>query len=549
MDHRNTSSFSQLESLLLGPYQFERKQTKDSIEDAHARIVELTKTINTKLTVDNSLKRLNESIKQKTKDLTRFVKNNENKAETKMVSDRLTHINNIQKIREEKKATINQTISRLKMLSRAILNESQRIKDSINTWKSDYSDLVILKDLWPHLSFELSSKVNEHITTAKTQLIESLKLVDNPNTSQADVLAGPTTYEDIVKIELSSLENIPTTTLKIAESRLMNYLVKDDKQQKAFTREQQNLAKLNREKTLINKQLENIQACHNRIVETRKARREYYSKFFELLEEEGKVLEGLYKPLKERLSGVGGTCGDLEFFVHRKIRFKEWIDKGKNLFDCRVLKIDLEKEARAKLLPIWENGINSKVVSALTDFYTTHWEAMQKAVLDRYKNNISQWKQEVAGWMYSVDHINLEYGIRYNNVHLDQLSSGTKGIVLLLLYLVIDIDDNRPLLIDQPEENLDPNSIFEELVGPFREICKRRQVIIITHNPNLVVNTDADQVIIANMETPAAGGLPLLSYKSGSIENKSIRDLICTALEGGEEAFLDREKRYRIESR
>jgi ABC-type multidrug transport system ATPase subunit len=64
----------------------------------------------------------------------------------------------------------------------------------------------------------------------------------------------------------------------------------------------------------------------------------------------------------------------------------------------------------------------------------------------------------------------------------------------------MDSDDTRPLIVDQPEENLDSESIFSLLSHYFRTAKVRRQVIVITHNPNLVVNTDADQVIIATAE-------------------------------------------------
>ena len=119
--------------------------------------------------------------------------------------------------------------------------------------------------------------------------------------------------------------------------------------------------------------------------------------------------------------------------------------------------------------------------------------------------------------------------------------------MLLLLYLVIDAKDTRPLIIDQPEENLDPKSVFDELVPHFRAARKRRQVIIVTHNANLVVNTDADQVIIASSEPNQSGGLPNVTYCCGSIENSTIRRTVCDILEGGEEAFRDRERRYRIQ--
>jgi energy-coupling factor transporter ATP-binding protein EcfA2 len=117
---------------------------------------------------------------------------------------------------------------------------------------------------------------------------------------------------------------------------------------------------------------------------------------------------------------------------------------------------------------------------------------------------------------------------------------------LLLLYLAVDIQDLRPLFIDQPEENLDPQSVFDELVPHFRAARQRRQVIVVTHNANLVVNTDADQVIIASSKRRDDGGLPLISYESGSLENPNIRAAVCRLLEGGRRAFLERERRYRL---
>jgi energy-coupling factor transporter ATP-binding protein EcfA2 len=140
----------------------------------------------------------------------------------------------------------------------------------------------------------------------------------------------------------------------------------------------------------------------------------------------------------------------------------------------------------------------------------------------------------------------LIYGVQYEGVDIEQLSPGTRGIVLLLLYLAIDRDDDRPLLIDQPEENLDPKSIFDELVERFRRAKLRRQIIIVTHNSNLIVNTDADQVIVATCGPHRPGHLPEISYESGGLENPHIRKHVCEILEGGEEAFRERARRLRV---
>ena len=156
------------------------------------------------------------------------------------------------------------------------------------------------------------------------------------------------------------------------------------------------------------------------------------------------------------------------------------------------------------------------------------------------------WYKAISAWLYSTNHIKLRYGIEYDGVAIEQLSPGTRGVVLLLLYLAVDLHDQRPLIVDQPEENLDPKSVFEELVPHFREACERRQVLIVTHNANLVVNTDVDQVIVAKSTRRASGELPEIDYQAGSLENTEIRSLVCQLLEGGERAFLERERRYRL---
>ena len=156
------------------------------------------------------------------------------------------------------------------------------------------------------------------------------------------------------------------------------------------------------------------------------------------------------------------------------------------------------------------------------------------------------WAGRISNWLYGTDHIKIAYGVQYEGVGIEQLSPGTRGIVLLLLYLAIDRDDDRPLIIDQPEENLDPKSIFDELVDRFRRAKLRRQIIIVTHNANLIVNSDADQVIVASCGSHRPGELPDITYVSGGLENPDIRRQVCEILEGGEAAFRERARRLRV---
>jgi predicted ATP-dependent endonuclease of OLD family len=151
---------------------------------------------------------------------------------------------------------------------------------------------------------------------------------------------------------------------------------------------------------------------------------------------------------------------------------------------------------------------------------------------------------DLAQWLFSTDHISTPYEIKYEGVSIEKLSPGTRGIVLMILFLKVDRNDIRPLLIDQPEDNLDPASVYEKLVPCFREVKNRRQIIMVTHNPNLVVGTDSDQIIVASSSRMSNDQLPQVNYISGGLEDPEIIENVCNILEGGEMAFKKRFKRY-----
>jgi energy-coupling factor transporter ATP-binding protein EcfA2 len=146
------------------------------------------------------------------------------------------------------------------------------------------------------------------------------------------------------------------------------------------------------------------------------------------------------------------------------------------------------------------------------------------------------WSEQFAHWLFGTEHITVRYEIAYDCVDIRKLSPGTPGIVLLLLYLALDDSDDRPLIIDQPEENLDPKSVFDELVALFIAAKAKRQVIMVTHNANLVINTDADQIIVAERARIRPAVFRLSVMWQG----------VCDILEGGEAAFSERARRLRV---
>ena len=143
-------------------------------------------------------------------------------------------------------------------------------------------------------------------------------------------------------------------------------------------------------------------------------------------------------------------------------------------------------------------------------------------------------------FLFGFQYLTPRYGLLFGGRELAELSPGEKGSLLLVFYLLVDRSD-VPLLIDQPEENLDNETIYELLVPSIRLAKQRRQVIIVTHNPNLAVVCDADQVIAA---TRASSGEPEIRYATGAIECPSINRRLVDVLEGTRPAFDNRNTKY-----
>jgi len=279
-----------------------------------------------------------------------------------------------------------------------------------------------------------------------------------------------------------------------------------------------------------------------------------YRRVFEAIVAEEDVLNQLYAPIKARLAEADGTLSKLGFTVTRTADIAAWAKRGEDeLVDLRRQgpfkgKGTLQQIAEQYLKRPWETGGPEAVSAAMTAFRQAYsadlidHARVSKADQAEYR----AWLKRFAQWLYSTDHISIRYSVDYDFVDIRKLSPGTRGIVLLLLYLALDDADDRPLIIDQPEENLDPKSIFDELVGLFLKAKAKRQVIMVTHNANLVINTDADQIIIANVGTHGAGQLPPITYTSGGLEDADIRRSVCKILEGGERAFKERARRLRV---
>ncbi len=129
--------------------------------------------------------------------------------------------------------------------------------------------------------------------------------------------------------------------------------------------------------------------------------------------------------------------------------------------------------------------------------------------------------------------------VQFEDDLFERMSPGKRAVVLLRI--LIDLDNRtHPLIIDQPEDDLDNRSIFKDLVTYLKNKKKTRQIIVVTHNPNVVVGADSECVIVATRESSDTE----FQYIQGALENIDIRQKVCEILDGGAEAFAKREKLY-----
>jgi len=144
-------------------------------------------------------------------------------------------------------------------------------------------------------------------------------------------------------------------------------------------------------------------------------------------------------------------------------------------------------------------------------------------------------------FLYSFDYLITKYDLMVDQKDLSELSPGERGGLLLIFYLMLDKRD-IPLVIDQPEDNLDNESVYQILAKFLKKAKKRRQIIMVTHNPNLAVGADAEQIIRVSIDKTQ--GRNDFDFFSGSIEDARVNKAVVDILEGTLPAFDNRRLKY-----
>ncbi len=286
----------------------------------------------------------------------------------------------------------------------------------------------------------------------------------------------------------------------------------------------QEFQKLSRQAALVSSH----QANYDQILERRNQEQSLYDR----LQGERRAL------IDEQRKAFDRVAIGIERQFNDRIRVRR-VDSG----DLRPLDGFLEK-LRQRGVTRWWNGLepdqrpSPAALNQALDSGSLAEVGMSDAVRQTFRETMTRTKQRELAALRCPDRYILELRMDDGTLRrLAELSGGQR--VSVLLSLLLETTDDRPLVIDQPEDELDSRFLFDTVLPALKRLRGRRQLIVATHDANIVVNGDADMVI--QLEANASRGRVACA---GAIEDAAVRDAIVRTVDGGKEAFRLRRRKY-----
>jgi ABC-type lipoprotein export system ATPase subunit len=282
------------------------------------------------------------------------------------------------------------------------------------------------------------------------------------------------------------------------------------------------------------------QSLSTELDELRKHRTEIIQQIYDVYIQERDILLEIIKPIQIRLASLLKDIDD-------QIAFDVDIVCSKRIKEEILTNVDQRAsgffQGATKGSAALDNLLNEINFGCKEDVVTFANTIYSKVIEDA--DNVNNILGDKRALFYeqigSMKYLSVKYALKLGDKNIDQISPGEKGTVLLAFYLALD-KGNCPLLIDQPEDNLDNQSVYSQLVPCILEAKKHRQIIVVTHNPNIAIACDSEMIIYSHIDKKT----DYIEYVPGSIENPITKKHVIDILEGTEPAFVLRREKYNL---
>lgn len=407
-------------------------------------------------------------------------------------------------------------------------------------------------------------ELNMKLSAAAIQLeLTDLKIsVDFDTPKQVLVLkkAVLISERDALKKELDTTDNTEESAslvlkLSNAKAQKSELVSKTDSQEKAYQKYQEDLKEWEeKRKALLGDKstIDTVLYYQNEVEyittilqddynEKKANRNKIVREIFEQKQKIASIYSDIYKPVDTDLQIL---LSDLE-------------DKIEFAVELSLKDIEIEESLLQQINQSFAGVFNGKTIAMnnmnkfikQTDFndydsVKTFINNVMQVITENIDDSTKKVKNKFAFYdmLFGLEYMGAQYNLKMGGRYLNELSPGERGIVLLIFYLALSKND-IPIIIDQPEDNLDNQSVYSKLVKCILAAKKKRQVIIVTHNPNIAIACDAEEIVYCSIDKTNNK----ICYCSGGIENGNMRNKVIDVLEGTKPAFDLRKRKYSIQ--
>lgn len=469
----------------------------------------------------------------------------------KMIYDLISIYRKIRKLEEDKlekgdSKAVSAEIAKLKKKKDALISENSISEEDIAKYdkiikesdsiKLQLKEIISDKTILPSIEIlskddldrELSKETYKKVKKAQEEIYA--KVIELWRSSADKIINDLTQQEQLLQSKLSELEKeILVIKPKIDGNAAVTQLSKE------IILEEKKLSSINKIDEEITVEKQDFDALLEKIANKTCSFKIIYDEFSSFVNNLAEI-----------------KSNDIEFLVSVPFRTKAFFDKTCSILDKRKLSQVFYRNSEGEF-NFSPNDFDVKfIVDTINKMFNNQKYGLLKSSVD-----IEEAIRTIASDWY-----NITYTIKMDGDEIEKMSPGKKALVLLKL--LINLAESKcPILIDQPEDDLDNRSIYLELVHFLKTKKIDRQIIVVTHNANIVVGSDSEEIIIANQRGNNAPNLKYrFEYRSGAIEDtepiygengqvlsgvlyqKGVQSQICEILEGGKEAFNVRNNKY-----